>query len=232
MATMPPIDRLVQLIFDEQLHLQRRESHADRVVPPPLVALTHDYGSGGEVIGRSLAKALGVEFMGDDVTYREGDACHLEALILQRLAKTGDKGENILAAYLAGGPAVHEMYRRTLVSVLLDIAQNRGGVIVDRGAHLILRERAVFRVRIVGSEEVCARRVAEREGCDESSARDKVRKINQQRMNYLRALVGTDQLDPRYFDVTLNTDHFPHLDEVYPGLIGAMRAMGLNTGRA
>jgi len=52
MSSIPPMDRLVQLIFDEHKHLQTRENRPEKQVVPPLVTLTHDYGSGAEVIGR------------------------------------------------------------------------------------------------------------------------------------------------------------------------------------
>lgn len=231
MTALPPIDRLVQLIFDEHKHLQRRENRPEKDIVPPLVTLTHDYGSGAEAIGRALAKALNVEFIGDDVTWRHGDKHHLETLILKRLdaAHTASHPRGLLD-YLGGSPDTHEAYRRELVRVLLHFALHEGGVIVDRGAHVILRDRPIFRLHIVGSEAACARRIAVREGMDESQALSKLRKINQQRLAYLRSLVGVDELDPRQFDLTLNTDHFVDLSSAHVGLIGAMRAMGLNTG--
>ncbi|HES75645.1 MAG TPA: cytidylate kinase-like family protein [bacterium] len=230
MSSLPPIDRLVQLIFDEHKHLNKRESRPETHVAPPLVTLTHDYGSGAEVIGRALAKALGVEFIGDNVTHRHDDRHHLEALILKRLQGTQHVAQRNLLDYLGGSPDTLQTYRRELVRVLLHFSEHEGGVIVDRGAHVILRDRHVFRLRIVGSEAVCARRVALREGIDEAQAQAKVHKINQQRLVYLRSLVGVDDLDPRHFDLTLNTDHFKDLSSVHLGLLGAMRAMGLNTG--
>jgi len=233
MSSLPPMDRLVQLIFDEHEHLQRRESHHETHRVPPLVTLTHDYGSGAEQIGRALARALNVEFMGDDATHRLGDKHHLEALILKRLeAAHGVSVRHNLLEYLGGSPDTLQSYRNELVRVLQDFAEHEGGVIVDRGAHLILRDRPVFRLRIVGSETVCAQRVAVREGLGDEQARGKVRKINQQRLAYLRSLVGVDDLDPRHFDLTLNTDHFHDLSSVHVGLIGSMRAMGLSTGAA
>jgi len=231
MSSIPSMDRLVQLVFDEHKYLQRREGHPETHRTPPLVTLTHDYGSGAEQIGRALAHALNVEFMGDDVTHRHGDKHHLEMLILKRLeAAHGVSPRHNLLDYLGGSPDTLQSYRRELVRVLLDFAEHEGGVIVDRGAHVILRDRPVFRLRIIGSENMCVRRVAMREGMDEDQARDKVRKIKQQRLAYLRSLVGVDELDPRQFDLTLNTDHFHDVSLVHLGLIGTMRAMGLNTG--
>ena len=232
MTAFLPMDRLVQLIFDEQQHLQRRENRPETLHIPPLVTLAHDYGSGAEMIGRALAKELNVEFIGDDMTYRHGDKHHLETLILQRLEGHHGAAQRSLREHLSGSPDTLQSYRRELVSVLLHFALHEGGVIVDRGAHVILRDRKILRLHIVGSERVCARRVAAREGVSEAQALDKVRKVNQQRRDYLRSLIGTDDLDPRQFDLTLNTDHFDDLGHVHQGLIGAMRAMGLSTGAA
>ena len=228
MSSLVPMDRLIHLIFEEQRQHQQRAERDDLPAKTlPLVTLTHDYGSGAEAIGRALAEALGVPCWGDSVTYRHGDPYHLEAKILQRLDTQHAAEHEVMAGLLAGRADTLERYRRALVQVLLHIAEEHGGVIVDRGAHMILRDRPVFRLRIVGSDLVCAHRIAAREGIREELAREKLHKVNRQRRDYLRALVGQDDLDPRYFDLTLNTDHFPALENVHLGLVTAMRSMGL-----
>jgi cytidylate kinase len=231
MTSIPPIDRLVKFIFDEHKHLKARESREEIHLAPPLVTLTHDFGSGAEAIGRALADCLHVDFIGDEFSHQHSDRHHIETLILKRLEQHARSAtQRALSDYLSGSPDTLVEYRKELVAVLLHLAEQHGGVIVDRGAHVILRDRPVLRVRIVGSELACARRIAQREGVDVEIALEKVRKINLQRQNYLRSLVGEVALDAHHFDVIINTDHFNDLSTLHHGLLDVMRAMGLNTG--
>ena len=54
-----------------------------------------------------------------------------------------------------------DAYRDTLVKLVMSIGR-MGGLIVGRGAHVVLSDACALRVRVTGSPEVCARRMAER----------------------------------------------------------------------
>src|SRR5690606_33597280 len=81
---------------------------------------------------------------------------------------------------ITGKAASKDDYRRHLVNVVLGIAR-AGGVIVGRGAHLILDEKHVFRVRITGSPEKCAQEIARRKHLTMEEARKDVLRVNRER---------------------------------------------------
>ena len=110
-------------------------------------------------------------------------------------------------AFFKGKSFPKERYLHHLVKVVLNIAE-KGGVIVGRGAHLILGPDRAFRVRIIGSLEACAQRVAERDQLDIEAARELVVTVNRQRADYLEQLYGEGIDDCSDYDIVLNTDRF------------------------
>jgi cytidylate kinase len=101
----------------------------------------------------------------------------------------------------------HEEYYENLVKTVLSISR-MGGVIVGRGANYILGEKRAFRIRIVGSVEKCAERVASRENIDIKSATELVNKVNSERTEYIKQLYDTDICDTASYDIILNSDRF------------------------
>ena len=77
--------------------------------------------------------------------------------------RTPNPLEDWVYALFSKGEISRSSFYRRLIKTTVFIA-NTGGVIIGRGAHLILANNPnVFRVRIEGSHEICAKRVAERE---------------------------------------------------------------------
>jgi len=100
-----------------------------------------------------------------------------------------------------------ERYLHHLVKVVLNIYK-KGGVIVGRGAHLILGPERAFRIRIVGTPDICAARVAAREDIDLDAARKRVKTINRQRAEYLKELYGEGINDCSDYDLVINSDRY------------------------
>ncbi|MCG5499352.1 AAA family ATPase [Ectothiorhodospira lacustris] len=194
----------------------------------PLVAMARDYGAGGEEIAMILARELKVSYF--------------DEVLLERLAKHTEQDQELLReldekvsawkstwvySVLSGDAYFMSTYRKALVNVLLAISAE-GGVIMGRGGHVFLRDRAAFRVRICGSPRHCARRVAEKEGLSEDEAREKVETINQQRQQFLWSLIQRRTNDPTQFDLTINTDKLHDWDKVATMILSAMKDVGLS----
>ena len=101
----------------------------------------------------------------------------------------------------------HEDYYKHLVKTVFSISL-RGGVIIGRGANLILGPDRAFRVRIVGSPLQCAERVAERENISLEEALQQVHDVDQERAEYTRRLYDADIDDPMSYDLVLNSDRY------------------------
>jgi cytidylate kinase len=103
-----------------------------------------------------------------------------------------------------------------------------GGVIVGRGAHVILAGRDVLRVRIVGSVEACATRVSEQEGISYAEAKRNVQETSKRRGKFIWDMFHSRYNDPTNFDLVINTDYFRKLDDVVEIILLAAHARGLD----
>ena len=115
-------------------------------------------------------------------------------------------------------------YRR-LIKTTLAIART-GGVIIGRGAHLILANNPrVFRVRIEGSLEICVKRVAEREHIKVKKAKELIAKTDHERKRYVKELYNRFPTERAYYDLVVNSDTVtPHT--AVEIIVYAMEKMG------
>ncbi|MGB5276838.1 MAG: cytidylate kinase-like family protein [Gammaproteobacteria bacterium] len=101
----------------------------------------------------------------------------------------------------------HEDYQEYLAKTILSISLH-GGVIIGRGANYILGPQRAFRVRLIGSLDKCAKRVAERDSLSLEQATEKVQEIDYERAEYIHKLYDADINDPASYDLIINTDRF------------------------
>ena len=185
---------------EEKAALARKASY--------VVTVSRGYGSLGKIIAQALADRLGVRCC--DRSILEGVAKHadVDVELVKRLDENIEPSVALpWTAFFKGKSFPKERYLHHLVKVVLNISE-KGGVIVGRGAHLILGPDRAFRVRVTGSLEVCAQRVVERDQLDIEAARERVMTINRQRADYLQQLYGEGINDCSDYDLTINTDRF------------------------
>lgn len=216
---------LIQSIVNAELIFQRHQPSAGNC--PPVVALSRDLGAGGAEIARLLAARLGVEIFDRQILERVAAQSHLGA---EQLSSMDDKaGVDKVTTWIRGLFSSHtaypEAYRYHLVNVILGICQS-GGVIMGRGAHVILATRPAFRVRIVGAAENCAERIASRDGISLDEARAKARLVNAERNDYLFNMFKRHLHDASLFDLVINTDKFPDMHAVAELILSAMVQAG------
>lgn len=194
---------------------------------PPVVTLSRDYGAGGNVVAELLSQRLGVEVYDREILDGIADASKVDRELMEQLDEKvrAQRATAWVRSIFTNNTAFPESYRYHLVNVVLGIC-NTGGIIVGRGAHIVLAARPVFRVRIVGSETTCAERIAEREDIPVSEALEKVAAVNQERGEFLWQMFHRRQNDATLFDLTVNTDHFPSFDAVADLIVEAMAKSG------
>ncbi len=212
-------DRLIEALVGAQLQEQRafekiKAQHTWDRSKTYVVTISRNFGAQGKETAQLLADTLEVR------------CC--DRYILQEVARRADVDESLVKvldehishiethwwqSLLNSDSFTYEDYYRYLVKTILSISL-KGGVIVGRGANLILGPERGFRVRIIGSPELCAKRVAERENIEFDEALEKVRAVDQERADYIRKLYDTDINDPLSYDLVLNSDRYDRVEMV------------------
>lgn len=201
----------LQTIKDAKAGTQPKQRESDGVV----VTISRAFGAMGNDIAHLLANVL--------------ELCCCDSFILQEVARRAhvdeelvrvlDEHVNIINRHINnhGGhwwdilirkySFTHEDYHEYLAKTVLSISMH-GGVILGRGANFILGPERAFRVRIIGTPEKRAERVAERESISIEQATRKVHAIDNERAAFMQKIYHSDVDDPLCYDMVLNTDRF------------------------
>ena len=205
------VERLIEALIGMELAQARKaaEVRAEQARRSSyVVTVSRSYGSHGHRIARMLADRLGVRCCDRSILEGVARRADVDGELVKRLEENLEHVSSHPWKNLFKGRSFpKERYLHHLVKIILNIAE-KGGVIVGRGAHLILGRDKAFRIRIVGSLEVCAQRVSERKQIDIEAARERVKQVDHRRAGYLKQLYGKGINDCSDYDLVINTDRF------------------------
>lgn len=192
--------------------------------PPPVVTVARDHGAGGEEIAAKVAERLGVRAYDKEILESVVKQAGTDPFLMRQIdEKLPEKAGMFLYASLMGLNDPLTEYQRLLTRVVNGVAF-QGGVILGRGAHLLLRGQLRFRVRIVGSDEVCAHRLAAGDSAAVPARLEEVRKVNTERERFFKETFQLSNHNALQYDLIVNTDRFTDLDEVADLIVQAYKA--------
>ncbi|MBX9634727.1 MAG: cytidylate kinase-like family protein [Magnetospirillum sp.] len=195
----------------------------------PVVTLSRDYGSGGDVIATRLAQRLGVPLYDEQLLQEVAQRLNEDPALVKMLDESIGRARDMWLYRLFSGKDIgHDAYRDTLVKVVMSLGR-LGGVIIGRGAHIILSEGCALRVRIAGSADVCARRMAEQGHGSVEHELAKAKEMNHRRGQFVWDVFHSRLSDASQFDITVNTDRMVDFEDVVDMLVGMGTA--IHSGR-
>lgn len=98
-----------------------------------------------------------------------------------------------------------DFFRQATESVLHEVADGDGGVILGRGSAVVLGDRSdVLRVRLDGPVEARILQACGRRGADEATIRSEQKATDDAREAYLHFFYGTSQYEARHYNVALD----------------------------
>jgi hypothetical protein len=212
-------DRLIQGLVTAQLKEQqaldnRKTQQVWERSETLVVTISRNFGSLGKIVGKLLADTLEVRccdrYILQEVARRANTDEELVKVLDEHISRIDKHWWSTL---ITKNTFSYEDYYKYLVKTVFSISL-RGGVIIGRGANLILGPERAFRVRIVGSPLICAQRVAERENISLEEAMQKVHDVDQERAEYTRKLYDADINDPLSYDLVLNSDRYDQIQLV------------------
>lgn len=175
----------------------------------PVVTISRDFGAGGADVAHLLADQLGVECFDDQLLDEIIQRTSSDKSLMKRLDEKVVKGlDDWVIALFSKGKTSQLDYFHALINVMEGISRS-GGVIVGRGAHLILAHRGkkVFRVRIDGSLKMRTKRIAKREGIDKSEALKRAQKVDKERVVFVKKIYKQFPIkESTYYDMLLSSD--------------------------
>lgn len=216
-AVMRAMSKSAEMDIDEHGKLPRRT----------VITISRTMGSGGGEIARQVAKRLDLKCYGQEILDTIAKQGKVNKKTMTALHEKHSRASNAwLYSVLFGKNVSRDDYLHYL-GVTIRWLYHKGGVIVGRGGNLILAGRDVLRVRITGSVEACAKRVALQDNTDFAAAKKKVRDSNKARGEFIWKIFRKRLNDPLSFDLTFNTDHFSDYNQVTGIIIEALDSMGL-----
>lgn len=223
-------DRLIQGLVTAQLKeqhaLDNRKTQQEWEKSETLVVtISRNFGSLGKIVGKLLADTLEVRccdrYILQEVARRANTDEELVKVLDEHISRIDKHWWSTL---ITKNTFSYEDYYKYLVKTVFSISL-RGGVIIGRGANLILGPERAFRVRIVGSPLICAKRVAERENISMEEAMQKVQDVDRERAEYTRKLYDADIDDPLSYDIVLNSDRYDQV-QLVELILEAMKKSG------
>lgn len=214
---MPDTQKVIQAI----LTAVNMPVSAPEAVTAPVVCISRDVGSSGDEIAAALAKRLGVPLYDREVLDRISERLNTDPHTLTALDQGVARWRDLwLFGAVGGGNALLDDYRRHLIDVVTGIGRS-GGVVLGRGAHLVLAHSGALKVRIAGSVRLCAERLARSETLSVEEAKRRVIEGNKQRDDFLRDTFHVRPDDCTAFDLVICTDRLHDVDRIVDLIVAA-----------
>jgi cytidylate kinase len=185
-----------------------------------ILAISYEFGSGAEEIGRAVEKQLGYEYIA-------------LGRVLDEAKQTGKKWERFSIEYGEGSPNIWERYDWSFMgfmalvqSIILGHALRDNVVIMTRGANYLLRGIPhALRIRVVAPVEKRIVRVMSKEDISHDTARLLVRQADWEIASVIRQLYGKKWDDPEAYEIKFDTSARP-MEEIHEIVRNLLAARG------
>jgi len=158
------------------------------------------FGTHGEKIARQTASALNYAFFGEEELHKAAK----EMGFFSDVKELDEKSPRFLERFFTERPRIH---LDRLQSVIYDVAQKGNTVFFGRGSQLMLSSfGCALNVLVTGSLEKRIQRVMEVHGVERDVAKKMITKSDHDRGGFVRFAFDQDWLNPKLYDLVLNTD--------------------------
>lgn len=209
MAKTEPQKAIQSIIGSELYRVDGEKKKGDRTPSgPPLVTISRQMGTCSGITAKLLAERLGVELYDKGLLKAIVKEAKDDKQLLEQLDERATSlVDDMVHAFLSKKSTNKDAYFRYMAKVILNIGP-AGGVVVGRGAHVLLPEGRAFRVRLEGSPKVCAARIAASKDIKKGKALKLVEKTNKERDKFAEEVAKRYPGDFTGYDLTLNADLF------------------------
>jgi cytidylate kinase len=211
----PFVERLLEKVFRRRA-LQEEISEATHPAlsfPIPFITIARDPGSGGNPIGREVAKRLGFRFYDQELLEEIAKKNKMRKEILQELDEQSRSAIQDLIHGLFNPEYVSDItFVRQLSKVVLTLAYKGNSVILGRGACFITPKDKGLHVRITAPMPTRIERAIQYEGHSLGKAKEVIAKYEKGRRDFVKQYFGKDVRHADYYDLVINTENLSAKD--------------------
>lgn len=181
-----------------------------------VITIARENGSGGRMIGESLAKYLNVPFYNRALLRLASDESGISEQLfakadedvrrthLFRVARDALRGEVIPPD--SDDFVSNENLFRYQARIILELAHTENCVIIGRCADYILKDNPnVVRIFIHAPMPDRIQTIMKRHNLSEEAARKEIARVDKRRANYYRTFTGSDWRDAGHYDLCLDS---------------------------
>jgi cytidylate kinase len=196
-------------------HATLRKKEKEKRRERPFVTISRQAGAGGHTVGQRIAEMLNEKprkapwtvFDKElvDVVIEKHD---LPKNLSKYMTETGVNAFSDFVAELVGLHPASDIFIRKTNETILALAKMGNAVIIGRGANYVTRELpGGFHVRLVASRETRLRRMREYYGLTEKETAGQLKRLDEDRRDYVHDALGKDLTDVLGYDCVFNTTY-------------------------
>lgn len=200
-------EAVIQSLVSAELYSEGHQKE-DGTPMVPLVTVSRSCGCNGTLIAQKLAERLKVRFYDKELLTEIVKVAKGDKYLLERLDEHNTNLiDELIHTFFAKKGVSRQDFYHYLIKVVLGVSRT-GGVIVGRGAHLLVPHPRVFRLRLEGSLPICAKRMAERLSIKPGKAEKLVQKTDADRDDFVQKVFKSYPTKRIFYDLVVNTDNF------------------------
>jgi cytidylate kinase len=171
----------------------------------PVICLSRQFGAHGTDLARAVGERLGFHVYDQDLVDEIAKQAHVRRKVVESLDERARSGiVRWVDELVEKRQFTASDYLRNLSEVVLTFARHGQGVIVGRGAHLILDPELTLRVRAYAPAAWRARQIAERRTISLAQAEVLTTRVDAERAAFYRETFNVDIEQPAQFDLLIN----------------------------
>ncbi len=175
----------------------------------PFITVAREPGSGGAPIAKAVAEKLGFEFIDDQIIEEIARSTKRRKAVIKEIdEKSRTRIEDVVHSLVNIEYLDEETYISELVRSILSYAHKGRCVILGRGANFITPFAKGLHVSITAPYEVRVERAMHYEGLSEEQAKEVIKKVEDERTDFVKQYFRKNLSKRNVFDMTLNTHYF------------------------
>lgn len=186
------------------------------------ITISQAVGSTGEEVARKLAERLGWPLFDKEILQHMAGDDQVRTRLYEKMDERDTNWLEHMIRNLLQGEYRKEDYSYRLSEAVLALARQGPAVFLGRGADFILPQDRGLRVRLLAPDEFRIAAYAQREQCDEETARKEIARVEREREDFFRRCFGKLRADLTRFDLMINLGRMSH-DEAVEVMVIALR---------